>query len=647
MDAEEREAGTSPEGGGPESDALRADAATTGREARLAAYQRAREAGDAELLVQAALALPSTLPFGPHPGRVPALIHEAYLVAAAPADRCRLAAALARAWVYGGDSERAVTFAREAVALAEQLDDAEVTADALDAALVAHWGPDDFAARLTLAARLADAAAHLTDPAPRLSAYLWRLTTAWECLDVVAVQRQLRALDTLAEETGSARHGFFAASRRAMHALVTGDADTADRLIAQTCDLGARVAEPDLEAVRHSLVAERARMAGDLAVLRSEAEQFEAYGTAEGVPSVSAEAATMWLESGEPDRARRLLHQLAGAGLDATVRDVDFLLTVASLLEVATGLQESDITADGVRLLTPFAGRAVLNAGAVTFHGVVDDYLYRGEAALGRPGAERRRHSAASGYRRLGAGWWLERLNQPDRSDRPDRLNAPGQADRPAKVAPGPSPVPTSQPTTAAPTIVHLHPDAGSRWLAGTVGSTFELPDLKGLYYLRELLRRPGTEISSLRLSAAAPGHAGTVAPETDTGDIADAQALAAYRQRLIDIDADLDEAESWSDQGRQDRLHAEREALLDELRTATGLGGRHRRFTSAGERARSAVRKAIASALAHIADRDPALGRLLQDTIRTGASCRYDPDPARPVTWLLDLPDAPGAQRD
>ena len=64
-------------------------AAGTGREARLAAYQRAREAGDAEQLVQAALALPSALAFGPHPGRIPALIHEAYLVAAAPAHRCR------------------------------------------------------------------------------------------------------------------------------------------------------------------------------------------------------------------------------------------------------------------------------------------------------------------------------------------------------------------------------------------------------------------------------------------------------------------------------------------------------------------------------------------------------------------------------
>jgi hypothetical protein len=33
-----------------------------------------------------------------------------------------------------------------------------------------------------------------------VSSHLWRLTTAWECLDVVAVQRQLRALDILAQE---------------------------------------------------------------------------------------------------------------------------------------------------------------------------------------------------------------------------------------------------------------------------------------------------------------------------------------------------------------------------------------------------------------------------------------------------------------
>ncbi|MFC5034952.1 hypothetical protein C8250_042095 [Streptomyces sp. So13.3] len=579
------------------------------RAALLAAYYEARDNGDAELMAAAALRLPSSQYFGTHPGHVPALIHEAYTVAVEPASRCRLAAALARAWAYGGETQRAVAFAREAVALADRLGDPEVVADALDAALLASWGPDDFAERLALSARLADAAAHLTEPAQRLTAHLWRLTTAWECLDVVAVQRQLRALDMIAEESGSARAAFFAASRRAMYALATGDIDTADRLIPITHDLGGQAAEPDREAVVHSLVAARARHVGDAETLRSEAAAFEAYGSSEGVPSVSAEAAVFWLAADEPNRAEQLLHQLAGAGLATVPRDVDFLLTVTSLVDVAAALHSDEIVADGARLLEPFAGRAVLNAGAVTFHGVVDDYLHRAEQVLGRPDTTRWRHNAASAYQRIGAAWWR------------DRLIAPAAA------------TPTTPPVT-----VHLHRDGELGWVVGTNGTTIVLSDLKGLFYLRELLRSPGVELSVLDLSAAAPGHAGVVT-ESDTAEIIDKQALVAYHHRLRDIDAELDEAESWTDHARLDRLRLEREALLAEVRTATGLGGRRRRFTSAHERARIAVRKAIASTLDRIDHHDAQLARLLRDTIHTGASCRYDPDPSRPVSWLLDTP--------
>ncbi len=145
--------------------------------------------------------------------------------------------------------------------------------------------------------------------------------------------------------------------------------------------------------------------------------------------------------------------------------------------------------------------------------------------------------------------------------------------------------------------------------------------------------------MSAVELSAAAAGHAGVAVTESDTAQIADRQALAAYRRRLRDIDAELDEAADRADQGRLDRLRLEREALLDEIRTATGLAGRQRRFAATDERARVAVRKAIVSALDRIARHDASLARLLRDTVRTGASCRYDPDPARPVTWLLDPP--------
>ncbi len=102
-----------------------------------------------------------------------------------------------------------------------------------------------------------------------------------------------------------------------------------------------------------------------------------------------------------------------------------------------------------------------------------------------------------------------------------------------------------------------------------------------------------------------------------------DKQALSAYRRRLAEIDADLDEARSWADTGRAAKLSAERDALLDQLRAATGLGGRPRVPGSAHERARIAVRKAIVNAIDRVAAADPSLGRLLSDTVTTGAICR------------------------
>ena len=183
------------------------------RTALVAAFDAARAAGDTEAMADAALAMPSGQRFGVYPGQIPALLHEAYNSVDDVSTRCRLAAALARSWVYGGDAARAARFAADAQRLAADAATPEATADALDAALVAHWGPDDFAERVSLAARLDDVAAHLGDADLRLSAHLWRLTTAWECLDIVAVQRQLRALDVVAEESGSARAAFFAASR--------------------------------------------------------------------------------------------------------------------------------------------------------------------------------------------------------------------------------------------------------------------------------------------------------------------------------------------------------------------------------------------------------------------------------------------------
>ncbi len=69
---------------------------------------------------------------------------------------------------------------------------------------------------------------------------------------------------------------------------------------------------------------------------------------------------------------------------------------------------------------------------------------------------------------------------------------------------------------------------------------------------------------------------------------------------------------------------------MRDELSTVLARSGRARRFVDAPERARTAVRKAIARALEVIAGSDAAIADDLRATIVTGRTCAYRPDPGR-----------------
>ena len=54
-------------------------------------------------------------------------------------------------------------------------------------------------------------------------------------------------------------------------------------------------------------------------------------------------------------------------------------------------------------------------------------------------------------------------------------------------------------------------------------------------------------------------------------------------------------------------------------------------------ERARQSVTKAIRGAIRKVADNHAPLGRYLSNTIRTGITCCFDPDPGRPLSWCVE----------
>jgi hypothetical protein len=178
------------------------------------------------------------------------------------------------------------------------------------------------------------------------------------------------------------------------------------------------------------------------------------------------------------------------------------------------------------------------------------------------------------------------------------------------------------------------------------------LRDAKGLRCLARLLAHPGREFHAADLEAAGrqasrparPGvrnGAGTgelpVRPDPgDAGELLDARAKAAYKARLDELAAELEEADRCHDPGRAAKASAERDFLVRELARAVGLGGRDRRAASHAERARLNVTRAIRAAMANLARANPSLGRHLSATIRTGRYCSYTPDPRTAISWEL-----------
>jgi tetratricopeptide (TPR) repeat protein len=570
------------------------------------AATRCRAEGDLSGWTQAVLGAASVYLFGSEPGKLPAQLYDVLARTTDDGTRARLAAALARCWSYAGQAPRAIQFAEEAVACAERAGAPELLADCLDAALASHWGPDELDVRRSLATRLDDVAAHVLDPDARLQAHLWGLQVACEALDIQAIHRQMRALELLGEE--SARALFFAASRRLMLDLLRGRTDTTARLTSMAAAAAEQASLADAWMVLKAMDAYSAAQSGDTASCEAGAAECEAFALAEGVTVLCAEAAFLWGCAGRLDRARALVHTFHGRVLDDLPRDVNWLLILQCVLEAALAVADREVAEKAARLLTPYDGRAVFNAGAVMFHGVTDDTLARAAALLGDPDrASRLRARALATYERIGAQWWRDRLA----SWRP----------------------PVAEDVSGGSRRVHLHPVPGGLWLAGPEGAAVPLRALRGFGYLRELLRRPGQPVAALDLVGAGTG----VAVESGLGDLLDKQALNAYRQRLRDLEQELTEAEEWSDIGRLDAIRAERDALLDELSRATGLGGRVRTTGSSQERARVAVKKAISAATDRIATVDAPLARHLQTGIHTGLNCSYEPDPADHLDWVLD----------
>jgi predicted ATPase len=170
---------------------------------------------------------------------------------------------------------------------------------------------------------------------------------------------------------------------------------------------------------------------------------------------------------------------------------------------------------------------------------------------------------------------------------------------------------------------------AGDAWQVRFAEREVEIRHMKGLADLARLLAHPDADVHCLDLMGGSPTG--------DAGPALDEKARRAYRERVRDLQSEIEDAHAAHDLHRAERAEAELDTLVEQLAQGFGLGGRARRTGAAVDRARAAVTWRIRAAIKHIAAVHPELGRHLPNAIRTGAWCSYRPESL--VAWGVDVP--------
>jgi tetratricopeptide (TPR) repeat protein len=183
----------------------------------------------------------------------------------------------------------------------------------------------------------------------------------------------------------------------------------------------------------------------------------------------------------------------------------------------------------------------------------------------------------------------------------------------------------------------------GKGWVASYAGRSVRLRDTKGLRYLAVLVASPGVERHALDLVDRVEGVAASGGVDRralgDAGNLLDGRARTAYRHRIEQLRSEADDALAAGRLETAEACQAELDQLVAQLSAAFGLGGRDRRASSAVERARLNVTRALRAAIASITEALPDAGRVLDRCIRTGLYCTYVPEADDGIRWIVQSP--------
>ncbi|WP_188195342.1 AAA family ATPase [Nonomuraea sp. SYSU D8015] len=505
-----------------------------------------------------------------------------------------------------------------AAELARRGEDDETLGYSLLARLGAVWGPGSPAERLAITEELAAVARRTGDRQLAMTARTWRVGALLELGDPRCLSEQ-RAFVADAEESQLALYRHEAAVLKAMFATLAGRFDEADTHIDAAYELGEQpgLGRQDLRRLqRWSAALLRGRFDAADAVL-AEMEQ-------EGSPHFPLFNAVTAVQRG--DGGETAVRHLA----EIMVVGEQYLRWMAPLWlrfqAQAAAVSKDPVLCEHARAaLTPYIGQWGVT-GTVAVEGPFAYWAAMLDAA------QERWDDAVAGFTAacraadlLGARPW----SIQSRARLAEVLQARGGDAAPLIEQ-------VEREAAELGMLVRLpRPGAnafrfdGEVWALTFAGRTVHLPDSKGLADLRILLDRPGVEVSAVELLNPPGGQVVVAARSMGGDDVLDEEARTRYRRRLEELDDEIDRAVELGRDRRAAELDAERQALLDELRAAAGLGGRPRRLGDEAERARKAVTNRIRNTLRQLDQRHPELAAHLRASISTGATCRYQPPPA------------------
>ena len=486
-------------------------------------------------------------------------------------------------------------------------------------------GPDHLTDRLDLTAEIIAGATRCGDVKAETLGRRLRVEALLEAGDLAGAESEVDRYDVASRRLGRAEYTWYPALWRAALAYGRGDLSEhrqwSEELERRSSAAGG------VNAGLLALVHETSRYLDldDTAAGRAVLAEF---GLTDGLALEVQFAVTVARFRDSDDRSPAALAEVERLTEHALRADLDseWLPMMVQLAECVTRLQLVELAPPLLEALDPFAAVWSIEGIGAGVRGPTDRVLGSLRALAGDTAAAEQHFDAARlAAARAGAALLVAVVDR----DRSRAFGTPldeGAAD--LLRAFGASEVAAPAPAAREAPAVGRFDLAGDTWTITFAGAMVSLRHRKGLGDLAQLLSTPRREIASLDLMGDGSGV-------IEQGvEVLDAKARDAYRARVIEIEDELDEADANADAGRSARLLHERDALLQELSGAYGLGGRIRSAGGSAERARTAVRSRIRDALQRIEDVHPDLGTHLRRSVRTGAFCVYDPDPL--VEWQV-----------